>query len=390
MNRFKELFLLDPEVVFLNHGSFGATPKPVFEVFQAWQRLFERQPVAFVDRDMAGYFRDAREKLGTYINASADDLVYVPNVTFAVNLVARSLDLGPGDEVLTTDHEYGACDRIWQFMSDKKGFETIRQHIPLPVTTPEDIVEQLWEGVTSRTRLIFISHITSSTALHLPVEAICRRAAENGIMTMVDGAHAPGQIELDVKQTGADFYAGNCHKWLCGPKGSAFLYTTPNRQHLIEPLVVSWGWGEENILSYGSEYLDYVQWWGTIYPAAYLAIPAAIQFQEDHDWPRIRRRCHNMLTRAISEICELTGLPSFYPPETTYYHQMAIAPLPRIEDHRAFKKKLFDHYRIEIPCLEWHDHSLIRLSIQAYNSQEDVDMLLEALTKLLPEHAHNR
>ncbi|MCA9998356.1 MAG: aminotransferase class V-fold PLP-dependent enzyme [Anaerolineales bacterium] len=212
-NTFRNLFLLDPDVVFLNHGSFGATPRPVFDVYQAWQRQIEYQPVKFIGRELTGYLQTARHTLGNYLHAHGDDLVYIPNATFGVNIVARALLLTAEDEVLTTDHEYGACDRVWRFVSQKKGFHYVRQPIPLPVTSPEEIVEQLWQGVTPRTKVIYLSHITSATALRLPVEAICQRAREAGILTLVDGAHAPGQIPLDLTAMGADFYTGNCHKW---------------------------------------------------------------------------------------------------------------------------------------------------------------------------------
>ena len=385
MDSLKDLFLLDSDIVFLNHGSFGATPRPVFDVYQEWQRLFERQPVAFVDQEMPAYFETARKELGAYINAPARDVVYVPNVTFAVNLVAHSLLLGPGDEILTTDHEYGACDRTWQFLAQKKGFEVIRRPLSLPVLSPEAMLEELWQGVSSHTRIIFLSHITSFTAQHFPVEMVCRRAREAGILTLIDGAHAPGQITLDMLAIGADFYAGNCHKWLCGPKGSAFLYTRPERQALIEPLIVSWGWGENNTLSYGSQYLDYIQWWGTLDPAAYLSIPAAIQFQKDYHWPAVRQRCHELLLQAIERICILTGQPSFYSPDAPLFHQMAIAPLPATVDNLALKNQLYGRFKIEIPCLNWGGRPHIRLSVQGYNTQEDLDTLIKALEILLPK-----
>jgi isopenicillin-N epimerase len=385
MNTLKELFLLDPDIVFLNHGSFGATPRPVFDVYQEWQRRFERQPVALVDQEMPAYFEIARKELGDYINAPAGDVVYVPNVTFAINLVARSLPLGPGDEVLTTDHEYGACERAWQFLGKKRGFDVIRQPISLPATTADEMVEELWQGVSPRTRIIFLSHITSFTAQHFPVEMVCERAREAGILTLVDGAHAPGQIALDMLSIGADFYAGNCHKWLCGPKGSAFLYARPERQELIEPLVVSWGWGEDSTFSYGSDYLDYIQWWGTQYPAAYLTIPAAIQFQEEHDWPAVRQRCHEMLRQTIGRICDLTGQPSYYSRDAPLFHQMAITPLPATIDNLALKKQLYNQFRIEIPCLVWRGRPHIRLSVQGYNTRQDLDALIEALDSLLPK-----
>lgn len=388
MSAFKELFLLDPEVVFLNHGSFGATPRPVFEAYQEWQRRLERQPVHFLGTELPHYFETARQALGTYLNVNRDDLVYVPNATFGVNIVARSLPLQEGDEVLTTNHEYGACDRAWRFASQKKGFRYLQCPITLPPASADEIVEQLWQGVTPRTRVIFISQIASSTALCFPVAQICRRARAAGILTVIDGAHAPGQVPLDLKAIDADFYCGNAHKWLCGPKGSGFLYTRPDRQRLVEPLIVSWGWGEERTLSYGSDYLDYLQWVGTNDPAAYLAVPAAIDFQAAHDWPAVRQTCHQLASQANHRICKLTGLAPLYPDHAGFYHQMATIPLPPITDLTALKRCLYDTYRVEIPLLEWHGRHFIRISVQAYNTQQDIDTLLDALTILLPHFSH--
>jgi isopenicillin-N epimerase len=212
MDSLKELFHLDPAVHFLNHGSYGATPKPVFEAYQNWQLRLERQPVLFLGREIYGLLKDARDALGNYLNASADDLVYIPNATHGVNIVARSLDLHAGDEILTTDHEYGACDYTWEFICDKTGAKYIHRPIPLPVHSEEEILEQFWRGVTSQTKVIYLSHITSATALRLPVEAICQRAREAGILSVVDAAHSPGQIPVDLQKLGADILFGNCHK----------------------------------------------------------------------------------------------------------------------------------------------------------------------------------
>lgn len=385
MNHLKELFLLDPGIVFLNHGSYGATPRPVFAAYQAWQRRLERQPVAFLLDELPGHLADARRELGRFLNAGHDDLVYVPNATFGVNVVARSLYLGPGDEVLATDHEYGACSNVWDFLSRKRGFEYVRQPISFPAASDEAILDQLWQGVNPRTRVIFISHITSSTALRLPVAAICAHARRAGILTIVDGAHAPGQIPLDLKAIDADFYTGNAHKWLCAPKGAAFLYTRPDQQPLVEPLVVGWGWGEERTFSFGSDYLDYLQWLGTNDLSAYLTVPDAIRFQEEHEWPAVRQRCHDMLAQALDHLGELTGLAPLYT-DDAQYRQMAVAPLPPLQDLAAFKAELYTSFRVEIPCIEWQGRHLLRLSVQGYNSCEDVDTLLFALKRLLPKH----
>jgi isopenicillin-N epimerase len=207
-------FLLRPDITFLNHGSFGACPRPVFDRYQWWQRELEMQPVDFIGRRRTALLAQARAQLAQFAGTDADNLVYVPNATYATNIVARSLDLSPGDEVLSTDHEYGAAERTWRFTLAQRGATLITQPITLPITTTERFMEDLWAGVTSRTRVIFLSHITSPTALIFPVAEVCRRAREVGILTVVDGAHAPGQVDLSLDALGADFYAGNCHKWL--------------------------------------------------------------------------------------------------------------------------------------------------------------------------------
>ena len=208
----RDQFLLCPGGIFLNHGSFGACPRPVFEAYQAWQEELERDPSGFFAH-RAELMRDARAALGAYVGADADDLVFVSNATTGINVVARSLDLAPGDEVLSTDHEYGALDRTWQFISRRRRARYVRQPVPLPVTSGAQVVEAVWAGVTDRTRALFLSHVTSSTAIILPVAPLVRRARQAGIITIVDGAHAPGQIPLDLDGLGVDFYVGNCHKW---------------------------------------------------------------------------------------------------------------------------------------------------------------------------------
>jgi isopenicillin-N epimerase len=208
----RELFLIKPDIVFLNHGSFGACPRPVFEEYQRRQLELEQQPVEFLGRRFNALMRAAREPLAAYLHTAADTLVYVPNSTTAINVVARSLRLGPGDEILSTDHEYGAMDRTWRFLCEKSGAAYRTSAIPVPLAGADDFVETLWAGVTPRTRVIFLSQITSPTALIFPVEVVCRRAREAGILTIIDGAHAVGQIPLALDELGADFYTSNCHK----------------------------------------------------------------------------------------------------------------------------------------------------------------------------------
>ena len=380
MKSIRSLFQLDSDIVFLNHGSFGATPRPVFDVYQAWQQRLERQPVHFLATELPDLLAEARGVLADYVGAVADDVAFIPNATFGVNMIARSLQLGAGDEVLTTDHEYGACDNVWSFLSQKQGFTYKKQSISMPVQPDEAIVEQFWQGVTPRTRVIFMSHITSTTAVTLPIKQICTRARQAGILTIIDGAHTIGQIPLDMAAIDADFYLSNAHKWLCSPKGSAFIYARRNLHQLLEPLVVSWGWGDDKQFSYGSNLLDYLQWMGTSDPSAFLTVPAAIAFQAEHHWSDVRRQCHALLTQALQRIGDLTGLASPYT-DDSFYHQMAVAPLPTITDLVQFKTRFYDTYRIEVPFTEWHGRQFVRISVQGYNTPSDIAALLAALQK---------
>lgn len=377
----KPLFLLDPDVVFLNHGSFGACPVPVFEAYQAWQRRLERQPVQFLGVEFNDHMKAARTVLATYLKASAEDLVYIPNATFAVNAVARSLNLKPGDEILATDHEYGACDKAWEFICSKSGASYKRQPVSIPAT-PEEMLAQIWSGVTERTRLIFTSHITSPTAQDMPVAELCALARQAGILTLIDGAHAPGQIPLNLEALGADFYTGNCHKWMLSPKGAGFLYARKDAQPILEPLVVSWGWQSDEHFTTGSTFVDCFQWRGTDDPSACLAVPAAIDFMREHNWESVQGKCHTLLSQALERITALTGFPQVYL-EDAGIHQMGVVQLPQQQNLRAFKQRLYDEHRIEIPCIEWGGRHWLRISVQGYNSQENIDCLVIALDRLL-------
>ena len=382
----KEHYLLDPEIIFLNHGSFGATPRPVMDAYQSWQIKLERQPVHFISHELLPELKRARQALGSYLNADADDLVYIPNATYGVNIVARSLQLEPGDEILTTDHEYGACENVWKFVSQKNGSILVKRPIPLPLASPTEIVDHFWQDVTPKTRVIFISHITSPTAVRMPVEMICKKARQAGIFTVIDGAHAPGQITLDLTALEPDFYLGNCHKWMQSAKGAGFLYTRRALQPMLEPLVISWGWGENASFTSGSQYLDYFEWAGTNDLSAYLSVPAAIQFQAEHDWPAIQERCRQILADGLKRIDQLTGLENVYSDQAEPFVQMAVVRLPPIEDISELKRQLLEQYRIEVPCIEWNGQHFIRISVQAYNEAGDMEALASVLTKLLREH----
>ena len=386
-------YLLDPDIHFLNHGSFGACPRPVFDVYQRWQAELERQPVEFLGRRATELLAESRAALAAYLGAAADDVVYFPNPTTAINMVAHNvarvaaedtrggspLWLHPGDDILTTDHEYGALDRTWRHVCDQIGVRYVQRSIPLPVTTPADFVEHFWAGVTERTRIIFISHITSPTALTFPVAEICRRARTAGILTIVDGAHAPGQIPLNLAELGADIYTGACHKWLCAPKGAAFLYARPEVQPWLEPLVVSWGWEAEK--PGPSRFVDWHEWQGTRDLAAYLTVPSAIRFQAEHAWDDVRRRCHALATETRRRIDAFTGLPPICP--DSWFGQLFASRLPEC-DLDELKARLYGDHRIEAPLIRWNGQAFIRVSFQAYNDEADADALVLALARLLP------
>ncbi len=376
-------FMLRPDIAFLNHGSFGARPQPVFDAYQRWQAELEAEPVEFLGRRLDGLLAEARASLAAYVGTQADNLVFVPNSTHGMNVIARSIELRPGDEVLGTTHEYGAVERTWRFVCAQRGATYRSQHLPLPVASAEALSEQLWSGVTERTRVLVISHITSPTALILPVAEICRRAAAAGILTAVDGAHAPGQIDLALDDLGADFYVGNCHKWLCAPTGAGFLYARPERQALLQPLVVSWGWQSDEPSH--SPFQDYFGWIGTDDPSAYLSVPAAIEFQREHDWPAVRAACHRLAVQTRERIGALTGLPPISPETPEWWGQMCTIPLPTQPGPtiKAVQARLWEDYQLEVPIVEWQGQRFVRVSIQAYNAPQDVDRLVEGLAAVL-------
>jgi isopenicillin-N epimerase len=326
----------------LNHGSYGACPAPVFERYQQLQRELERNPVEFLARRFHELTADARAALAAFVGARADDLVFVPNATSGLNAVIRSLRLQPGDEVLTTKHEYGAVTRTWEFAG-----------ATLVYAEPD----RLADAIGPRTKAVSVSHITSPTALVLPVEEICAAAREAGVLSIVDGAHVPGQLPLDLARLGADVYTGNCHKWLCAPKGSAFLWARPEHQHWIDPLVVSWGYDDGFVHRHG--------WQGTRDPAAALAVPAAIEAHRAFDLERCRRLAASFHDR----------LPPVGPAPAPQMWSSELAT----DDPDGLQRRLFEEHRIEVVVREWEGRSLLRVSVAPYNDTADLEQLLDAL-----------
>lgn len=377
----RELFLLDPDLVFLNHGSFGACPRDVFEAQRRWQLEMERNPVAFLGRRSADLLAQARQALGAMVGARGDDLVFVPNSTTGVNVVAQSFPLQAGDEVLTTDLEYGACDAAWRHVCAKRGASYRRVEIPLPYDR-DGVVDRLMAAAGPRTRLIHVSHVTSTTALILPVARICAAARQQGIAVLVDGAHAPGQIDLDLGAIGADYYVGNCHKWLCAPKGAGFLHARAESQATLDATVISWGYAEGTGGHSGFDaylgktpFLRRLQWQGTRDLSPWLAVPDAIRFQARLDWPAVRRRCHELAAHALEVLTRRHGLPAIARDED--WAQMVAIPVPA-QDPEALRERLLQESRIEIPVTGHAGQVFVRLSVQGYNTPADIEHLLAA------------
>jgi len=356
----RDQFLLDPAVAYLDHGCYGACPLPVFERYQAWQLELERAPVQFLSHRLPDLLAEAREALGAYVGARADDLMFVSNATTGVNVAARALPLARGDEVLATDLEYGACDLTWEHVCSRAGATYVRAP-----------VDELFDRVTDRTRAVYLSHITSETALVLPVDDLVARARADGLVTIVDGAHAPGQVDLDLDALGADFYAGNCHKWLCGPKGAGFLHVREEWQESVDGPIVSWGYGETP-----PTYLSRTQRQGTRDPAAFLTVPDAIAFVTEHD---DRERCVALAREARRELCELLGTEPLAPEEQI--RQMASVRLPEADP--TLSQRLFAEHGIQVPTMGPRSDDLLRISVALYTERQDVERLLDALPAAL-------
>jgi isopenicillin-N epimerase len=307
-----------------------------------------------------------RARLAAYVGAPSSDVTLIQNATMGVNIAARSLDLRAGDEVLTTSLEYGACEMAWEWLCARVGARFVRADIPLPV---DDVVNRLFARKTERTRVIYVSHVTSATALRLPVEEIVMRARAEGLLTVVDGAHATGQLPLDLVELGADFYAGSCHKWLCAPRGTGFLYVRPEHQLRVDGAVVNWGYEPP------AGFISRTEEQGTRDVAAPLAILAALDFQRRRDWDAVRGRCHATALAARTRLCTALGTEPIAPPEMLV--QMATVRLPA---HRpGLYERLSRQHKIEVNIAG----NLLRISIAAYTTLDDVQRLLDVLPRAL-------
>jgi isopenicillin-N epimerase len=382
---------LDPDVVFLNHGSFGACPRVVLEAQAEWRARMERQPVQFLWRDLPDLIDAARHALADFIKATPDDIVFVANATAGINAVVRSLHLSPGDELLTTDHDYNACRNVLAEAAARAGAKVVVAKVPFPVRDETQIIEAILAAVTPNTRLAMIDHVTSPTALVFPIAKIVRALEAHGIDTLVDGAHAPGAVPLDVGLLRPAYYTGNLHKWVCAPKGAAFLWARPDRQDALRPPIVSHG---ENTRRPGrSAFHDRFDWPGTLDPTAWLSVPAAIQWGASllpGGWEELRDRNRLMASAGRALIAGRFNLSLPCPNELL--SSMATLMLPEALQQAPMDGARFDpvqiklhsEYHIEVPVVRWGEpkRRYVRISAQAYNNTEDYRALADAIMRI--------
>lgn len=387
---FQKFWSLDRSVTFLNHGSFGACPLPVLEVQQRLREQLEREPVRFFVRQFEQLLDAARSQLAEFIGADPAELAFVPNTTTGVNTVLRSLCFNSGDELLTTDHEYNACCNALDFVAARSGARVVVAKIPFPIDSPEQVVEAVMERVSPRTKLALLDHVTSKTGLIFPIQRLAHQLAERGVDTLVDGAHAPGMVPLNLREIGATYYTGNCHKWLCAPKGAAFLCVRRDQQSAIRPLTISHGANSPR--SDRSRFQLEFDWTGTDDPTAYLCVPEAIRFMGSllpGGWPELMARNRDMALTARQLLCEALGVSVLCPAQMI--GSMAVVPLPdggtevvKMELIPPLQDVLFERFGIEVPVVPRPSapKQLIRVSAQLYNTREQYEYLVKALMEL--------
>jgi isopenicillin-N epimerase len=385
------LWPLERGIAFLNHGSYGACPREVLDHQAALREEMEAEPVRFLGRDLDGRLDTAREALGAFVGADADDLAFISNATSGVNAVLRSLAFSAGDELLTTDHAYAACRNTLDFVAERTGASVIVAVIPFPVSSPDAIVDAVMAKVTPRARLMLLDHITSPTGFILPAERLIAELARRGVETLVDGAHVPGMIPLDLRTLGATYYSANCHKWMCAPKGSAFLWVRRDRQADIHPLTISHG--ATGVRPGRSRFRLEFDWMGTQDPTAWLTVPKAIDYLGklvSGGWPALMERNRALALAARELLCVAAG--STPPCPDQMIGSLASIVLPdspavetgwRVRD--PIQGRLFEGWSIEVPIMRWPapPKRLLRISAQLYNSPEQYAQLAQALREEL-------
>ena len=382
---FLKHWLLNPDITFLNHGSFGACPLPVLAAQQRLRERIERQPLQFFGRDLEGLLDEARQQVAAFVGAEAEDLAFVPNATTGINTVLRSLRFDPGDELLTTSQEYNACRNALNYVAERAELQIKVAQIPFPIAAAEQIIEAVLEAVSSRTRLALLDHVVSQTGLVFPIAQLVQALSQRGIETLIDGAHAPGMLPLNLRQLGATYYTGNFHKWVASPKGAAFLYVQPDRQSAIRPLIISHG--ANAVRRDRSRFHLEMDWVGTDDPTAYLCVPVAIQFLGSllpGGWPELMQRNHHLTIAARRILCQALAIEP--PCPDSLLGSMAVVPLPA-GPALPLQDALLERYGIEVPVIPFPHppDRLLRISAQLYNTSSQYEWLAQALILMLDE-----
>lgn len=382
-SRFLRFWSLDSDITFLNHGSFGACPTSVLAEQARWREQMERQPLQFLGQDIERLLDQARSDLANFVNCHAEDLVFVSNATSGINAVLRSLSWNSGHEILTTNQEYNACRNALNYVADREGLKVVVAEVPFPIESPEQVIEAVMQKVSANTRLALLDHITSQTGLIFPIAELIQALRRQGVETLIDGAHAPGMLPLNLQELGATYYTGNCHKWLCAPKGAAFLYVQRDRQAAIRPLTISHGANSPR--RDRSRFQLEFDWMGTDDPTAYLSVSSAIQFMGSllpGGWSDLRSHNHTLAISARDVLCEALNVSPPAPNEML--GSLAVVPLPDGEA-QTLHDLLLEQYRIEVPIIPWGHPGgrQLRISAQIYNSLEQYAYLATALQELL-------
>jgi isopenicillin-N epimerase len=377
----RQFWRLDPDITFLNHGSFGACPIGVLEYQQQLRDRLERQPLQFLSRDLEPLLDAARVELAKFLNASPSDLVFVPNATTGVNAVLRSLEFGPGDELLTTNHEYNACRNALDFVAARSGATVVVANLPWPIEGPSQVVAAVCAAVTPRTRLLLMDHVVSQTGLVMPIGDIIQALPD--LNTLIDGAHAPGMIPLDLAALGATYYASTCHKWICAPKGAGFLYVRADRQATVRPLTISHGANDPRA-DRSRFHLEF-DWMGTNDPTAYLSVPTALEFMGSllsGGWPALMQHNRHQALAARRLLCDRLGVAA--PSPESMIGSLATVPLPD-GDAAALGTALWEQHQIEVPIMPFPAPAgrLLRVSAQIYNHFTEYEYLANQLPALL-------
>jgi len=370
-------YLLDPDVCFLNHGSFGATPKELIDAQHAMRIQMEREPVDFLAREIESRWQDSIAEVARFLKSDPEGTVFVHNATSGVNAVIDSFPWQPGDEILTTNHRYDAVRNTLDHMAQKVGATVVEAVVPFPIETPEQIVDAIAKAITPQTRMLVIDQITSPTALHFPVHDIVRLAKKHGIATLIDGAHAPGQLDVDVTKLDPDFWVGNLHKWLCAPKGCAVLYVAKPWRKTIHPGTISHGYKKGLHAEFG--------WIGTADPTAWFCAPLAIELHQAQGGAAFRAAHHELVREGRSVIANALGVELPHPDRPDLYGSMATIPLPcPIEKGPELFDQLRHEDQIEVPIIPWQNRLWVRISgFAATNRPEQYQYLADCLAKRL-------